>query len=212
MKRVIIAVCGGLASFAVPATAGVLAPSKASQVVVLRQSGSGTVCLPKGGGLDVDLRMAADGTNQPFVQPSDQALVITGIDWGTTGGSSDPASRSHAGKCSARVHYGSSGRRRRGDSRIRTGSQRGCCAGPDGVRGRGRRHPEPARHPRLSDEEQIGSNAMSQARRTPRPRPWSFGLMRPGEWSEAMPAVARSWPEFVRVVEAAGADAHAATC
>jgi hypothetical protein len=37
-------------------------------------------------------------------------------------------------------------------------------------------------------------------------------LMRPGEWSEAMPAVARSWPEFVRVVEAAGADAHAATC
>ena len=73
-------------SLAAPAGAGVLAPSLPSQVVVLRQSGSGTVCLPKGGGLDVDLRMAADGTNQPFVQPSDQALIITGIDWGTTGG------------------------------------------------------------------------------------------------------------------------------
>jgi len=86
MKRSMIAAWAGIVSLAAPAAAVVLAPSRASQVVVLRRSGAGTVCLPKGGGLDVDLQMAPDGSNQPFTQPSDQALVITGIDWAATGG------------------------------------------------------------------------------------------------------------------------------
>jgi len=30
--------------------------------------------------------MRHDGTNTTFVQPADQVVVVTGIDWGTTGG------------------------------------------------------------------------------------------------------------------------------
>jgi len=86
MKRSIIVACAALVSLTAPARAGVLAPTKASQVLVLRQSGSNAICLPKGGGFEVDVAMRHDGTNAPFVQPSDQVVVVTGIDWGTTGG------------------------------------------------------------------------------------------------------------------------------
>ena len=67
------------------AVAGVIGPTRPSQIATLRVSGSGTVCLPQGGGQDVDLRVNADGTIDPYAPPAGQAFIITGIDWGTAG-------------------------------------------------------------------------------------------------------------------------------
>ena len=87
MKRSIAGVCAGLALFAAaPAGATPLAPTKASDVVVLRASGSGATCLPMGGGIDVDLQVLPDGTVVPYAPPAGKALVITGFDWSSTGG------------------------------------------------------------------------------------------------------------------------------
>jgi hypothetical protein len=85
MNRSIAVTCVGLALFATPAAAGALAPTKPSQSVVLRVSGTGTNC-QGGGGQDVDLQVLPDASVVPYAPPPGQALVITGMDWGTTGG------------------------------------------------------------------------------------------------------------------------------
>jgi len=86
MNRLIAVTSVAFALLATPAAAGVLAPTRVSQVVVLRASGSGSVCLPMSGGIDLDMEVHADGTIGPYVPPPGQALVITGIDWGTENG------------------------------------------------------------------------------------------------------------------------------
>jgi hypothetical protein len=86
MRRSIVTTGAALALFATSAIAGTLAPTRPSQVVVLRASGSGAVCLPNGGGIDLDLRVNADGTVSPYAPPPGYALVITGMDWGTQNG------------------------------------------------------------------------------------------------------------------------------
>jgi hypothetical protein len=86
MKRSIVTTGAALALFATSAIAGTLAPTRPSQVVELRASGSGAVCLPMGGGIDLDLQVNSDGTVSPYVPPAGYALVITGMDWGTQNG------------------------------------------------------------------------------------------------------------------------------
>ena len=77
------------ALIASPAVAGVIGPTKPSQQLVLRVSGSGSVCLPQGGGQDVDLQVFPDGHIDTYAPPPGQAFVITGIDWGTSGGTAN---------------------------------------------------------------------------------------------------------------------------
>jgi hypothetical protein len=89
MKRSIVVTGVTLALFATSATAGVIGPTKPSQTVVLRASGSGAVCLPMGGGIDLDLQVNSDGTVSQYVPPPGYALVITGIDWGTENGAAN---------------------------------------------------------------------------------------------------------------------------
>jgi hypothetical protein len=85
IMRSIVVSCVGIALLAASAAAGVVAPTSASDIVVLRVSEAGTAC-QGGGGQDADLRVLADGSVVPYVHPADQALIITGIDWRTTGG------------------------------------------------------------------------------------------------------------------------------
>jgi hypothetical protein len=87
MNRSIALASVAFALLASPAAAGVIGPTRPTQAVVLRVSGQGTACLPQGGGQDVDLQVLPDGSIQyPYVQPAGQAFIITGIDWGTSGG------------------------------------------------------------------------------------------------------------------------------
>jgi len=86
MNRSIALASMALAFLASPAAAGVIGPTRPTQAVVLRMSGSGATCLPQSGGLDVDLQVLPNGDIDPYVQPAGQAFVITGIDWGTAGG------------------------------------------------------------------------------------------------------------------------------
>ncbi len=86
MVRSIALASLAFALLASPAAAGVIGPTRPTQALVLRVSGNGTTCLPAGGGQDVDLQVHPDGTIDPFVQPPGQAFVITGLDWGTSGG------------------------------------------------------------------------------------------------------------------------------
>src|SRR5262249_21435444 len=72
-----------------PAIAGVIGPTKPSQQLVLRTSGSGTTCLPQGAGLDIDLQVFPDGHIDTYAPLSTQAFVITGMDWGTSGGTAN---------------------------------------------------------------------------------------------------------------------------
>jgi hypothetical protein len=75
-------VCALLAS---PAAAGVIGPTRPSQVVVLRVSGQGTGCQGQGGGQEADMQVHPDGSITPYAPPAGMAFVITGIDWGTAG-------------------------------------------------------------------------------------------------------------------------------
>jgi hypothetical protein len=86
MTRSIALASAALAFLASPAGAGVIGPTRPTQAVVLRVSGTGTTCLPQGGGQDVELQVLPEGNIDPYVQPAGQAFVITGIDWGTAGG------------------------------------------------------------------------------------------------------------------------------
>ena len=70
----------GLMLFARGALAGVLAPSKASDVVTL-SNGPGDPCVVTGGALD--FRVTKNGTLEPFSIPAKQVLVVTGIDFNT---------------------------------------------------------------------------------------------------------------------------------
>ena len=67
-----------------PAAAGVIGPTKPSQVVVLRVSGGGTNC-QGGGGQEADLQVHPDGSIDPYAPPPNYGFVITGLDWGAAG-------------------------------------------------------------------------------------------------------------------------------
>lgn len=86
MNRSIALAALAFALLASPAVAGVIGATRPSQVVVLRSSGAGTVCLPQSGGQDVDLQVHPDGSIDAFAPAAGQGFVITGIDWGTAGG------------------------------------------------------------------------------------------------------------------------------
>jgi hypothetical protein len=66
------------------AHAGVLGPTKPSQLVNLLASPvlSGTAC----GHPAFDIQNAADGTRQPFDIPPGQVLVVTGLEWNSAFG------------------------------------------------------------------------------------------------------------------------------
>lgn len=71
------------------AMAGVLAPTKASQSVVLRTSG---VSAPCGGGTlnaVIDTRIMPDGSTAPFTIPLGQVLVVDGLSWAASSGTAD---------------------------------------------------------------------------------------------------------------------------
>ena len=85
MNRSIAIISMGFALLASPALAGVIGPTRPSQVVTLRVSGAGTACQGQGGGQEVDLQVLPDGNIDPYVPPPGQAFVITGIDWGMAG-------------------------------------------------------------------------------------------------------------------------------
>ncbi len=89
MNRSIALATVAFAAFAGPASAGVIGPTRPTQAVVLRVSGTGTTCLPQGGGQDVDLQVNPDGTIVPYAPPAGQGFVIPGIDWGTSGGTAN---------------------------------------------------------------------------------------------------------------------------
>jgi hypothetical protein len=85
MNHSIAATCAGIALLATSVAAAPLAPTTASKAVVLRQSGNVTNC-QGGGGRDLDTQVLPDASVVPYVPPPGQALVITGLDWSTTGG------------------------------------------------------------------------------------------------------------------------------
>jgi hypothetical protein len=84
MSRSIAMASVALALIASPAAAGVIGPTRPSQIVVLRVSGQGTNC-QGGGGQEADLQVHADGSIDPYMPPPGYGFVITGIDWGTAG-------------------------------------------------------------------------------------------------------------------------------
>ena len=69
-----------------PVTAGVLAPKKPSQSVVLRTSGVSAPC--GGTALDalVDTEILPDGTTAPFAIPAGMVLVVDGLSWAASSG------------------------------------------------------------------------------------------------------------------------------
>ena len=71
---------------ATAAMAGVLAPSKASQSVVLRTNGVSTGC--GGTSLDaaIDTQILPDGSTAPFTIPAGHVLVLDGIAWAASAG------------------------------------------------------------------------------------------------------------------------------
>jgi hypothetical protein len=88
MNRSLALASIAFALVASPAAAGVIGPTKPSQIVVLRVSGGGTNC-QGGGGQEADLQVQADGSIGPYAPPPGYAFVITGLDWGAAG---NPAS------------------------------------------------------------------------------------------------------------------------
>jgi hypothetical protein len=90
MKRSIAIASVAFGLIAGPATAGVIGPTKPSQVVVLRVSGSGTAC-QGGGGQQADLQVHPDGSIDAFTPPPGYGFVITGIDWGSSGNAANSA-------------------------------------------------------------------------------------------------------------------------
>jgi hypothetical protein len=87
MNRSIALASVAFACLVSPAAAGVIGPTRPGQAIVLRSSGSGAICLPQGGGQeDLDMQVLPDGNIDPYMQPAGQAFVITGIDWGSAGG------------------------------------------------------------------------------------------------------------------------------
>ena len=85
MNRSIAMAAIAFALVASPAAAGVIGPTKPSQIVVLRVSGNGTTCQAAGGGQEADLQVRADGSIEPYMPPPGYAFVITGLDWGAAG-------------------------------------------------------------------------------------------------------------------------------
>jgi hypothetical protein len=71
---------------ATAAMAGVLAPSKPSQSVVLRTNGVSTGC--GGTSLDavIDTQILSDGSTAPFTIPPGDVLVLDGIAWAASSG------------------------------------------------------------------------------------------------------------------------------
>jgi len=61
------------------ATAGPLAPTKASDLVTATKSGAAPACPVTG--LEVDWRLLEDGTIAPFVVPPGQVFVLTGYEF-----------------------------------------------------------------------------------------------------------------------------------
>ena len=84
MNRSIASASLAFALIASPAAAGVIGPTKPSQVVVLRVSGAGTNC-QGGGGQEADLQVHPDGSIDPYLPPAGYGFVITGLDWGAAG-------------------------------------------------------------------------------------------------------------------------------
>jgi hypothetical protein len=66
--------------------AGILAPSRASQLVTLQTSGSPAACPGTAGRVAMDTAIAGNATTSPFSIPPNQVLVVTGVDWRVTGG------------------------------------------------------------------------------------------------------------------------------
>ena len=89
MNRSIALASVAFAVLASPAAAGVIGPTRPSQVTVLRVSGQGTGCQGQGGGQEADMQVLPDGSITPYAPPAGMAFVITGIDWGTAGGPAD---------------------------------------------------------------------------------------------------------------------------
>src|SRR5678815_4291784 len=85
MNRSIAMASVAFALIAGPASAGVIGPTKPSQVVVLRVSGQGIACQGGGGGQEADLQGRADGSIEPYMPPPGYGFVITGLDWGAAG-------------------------------------------------------------------------------------------------------------------------------
>ena len=56
-----------------------LAPEKPSDLVVLTSVGSSGVCNPSANTIRVDSQILPDGTQQPFVIPEGDVLILTGI-------------------------------------------------------------------------------------------------------------------------------------
>ena len=80
------ALCLGLllTAWSTNAYAGPLAPTKASQIVVL--TAAGTPCSADPDATAVNLRNLPDGTIAPFTIPAGQVLVVTGIAYSVSGG------------------------------------------------------------------------------------------------------------------------------
>jgi hypothetical protein len=74
---------GGLAFAAsLPAAGGSLGPKKASDLVLLVQTGS--PC--PSGGFAIDAPLLPPGSEEPFAVPAKKVLVVTGFEWQLTGG------------------------------------------------------------------------------------------------------------------------------
>jgi hypothetical protein len=75
------AALGLAAILTVPAHAGVIGPTRPSDLVnvLATPGGSGTVC--GGQAVAFDMRQMADGTQVPFTIPPGQVFVVTGYDW-----------------------------------------------------------------------------------------------------------------------------------
>ena len=88
MNRSLALASIAFALVASPAAAGVIGPTKPSQVVVLRVSGGGTNC-QGGGGQEADLQVHPDGSIDPYMPPPGYGFVITGLDWGAASNPAD---------------------------------------------------------------------------------------------------------------------------
>ena len=85
------ALCLGLllTAWSTKAYAGPLAPTKASQIVVL--TAASTPCAADPDATAVNVRNLPDGTTAPFTIPPGQVLVVTGIAYRVSGGLANEA-------------------------------------------------------------------------------------------------------------------------
>lgn len=83
MRQIVCALLASLTLVALPAFAGVLAPSKPSSMIELNSNfGSGTANCPFGG-VAADSLNLPDGTRTPgFTVPTGSVLVVTEVDFG----------------------------------------------------------------------------------------------------------------------------------